>query len=79
MFRALDVRIGGFRRPLLQTDPVPVPNVIATIIAHQGGWDEILLVIGPVALIGILLFAANRKARAQLAQHEEGTNHEAPK
>src|SRR5258708_4618824 len=32
------------------------------IIAHQGGWDEILLVALPLGLFAVLLFIANRRA-----------------
>ena len=31
--------------------------------AHQGGWDEILLVAGPLALVAGLLWLADRRAR----------------
>jgi hypothetical protein len=31
------------------------------MIAHQGGWDEILLVLGPIAVIvGLLVLARKR-------------------
>lgn len=31
------------------------------VIAHQGGWDEILLVLGPIAVIvGLLMLARKR-------------------
>lgn len=31
------------------------------MLAHQGGWDEILLVVGPIALItGLLLLVRKR-------------------
>jgi uncharacterized membrane protein len=31
------------------------------MIAHQGGWDEILLVLGPIAVIvGLLMLARKR-------------------
>ena len=34
------------------------------LIAHQGGWDEILLVLGPIAvIIGLLKLAKNRVDR----------------
>jgi hypothetical protein len=33
----------------------------ATVLAHQGGWDEILMVVAPVALFLLLLRAANRR------------------
>lgn len=32
------------------------------VLAHQGGWDEILLVAAPLALLAGLLFLANRRA-----------------
>lgn len=38
-----------------------------TVLAHQGGWDEILLVLTPIALFAGLLWLANRRANAQLA------------
>ncbi|MEZ5228271.1 MAG: hypothetical protein R2710_16850 [Acidimicrobiales bacterium] len=40
------------------------------IIAHQGGWDEALLVGTPLVLIGLLLWIANRRVSAQLAAAE---------
>lgn len=33
------------------------------VLAHQGGWDEILMVVAPVALFIVLLRAANRGQR----------------
>jgi hypothetical protein len=33
------------------------------MLAHQGGWDEILLVAGPIALVAILLIVATRRTR----------------
>ena len=36
------------------------------MIAHQGGWDEMLLVLGPIAvIIGLLSVARKRVAAAQ--------------
>lgn len=32
------------------------------LLAHQGGWDEALLVAAPVALFVVLLRIANRRA-----------------
>lgn len=32
------------------------------IVAHQGGWDEMLLVATPIALFVLLLRAANNRA-----------------
>ncbi len=34
----------------------------AAVVAHQGGWDEILLVAGPIVVLGGLLWLANRRA-----------------
>ncbi len=36
------------------------------MLAHQGGWDEILLVLGPILVIaGLLMLAKRRVAKAQ--------------
>ncbi len=40
-------------------------------LAHQGGWDEVLLVVAPLALIGLLLYVANRRVNAKLQQAGE--------
>jgi hypothetical protein len=32
------------------------------VLAHQGGWDEILLVLAPLSLFAGLLYVANRRA-----------------
>lgn len=41
------------------------------ILAHQGGWDEVLLVAGPLSVIGLLLYTANRRVNARLAADPE--------
>jgi hypothetical protein len=38
--------------------------VTSVLVAHQGGWDEILLVLVPIALFALLLVVANRRANA---------------
>lgn len=38
--------------------------MIASVLAHQGGWDEALLVLVPVAVFVALLSMANRRAKA---------------
>ena len=38
----------------------------AALLAHQGGWDEVVLVAAPLLVVGGLLALANRRARAQL-------------
>ena len=36
---------------------------VATVLAHQGGWDEILMVLTPIALFAGLLWLANSRAK----------------
>jgi hypothetical protein len=38
--------------------------VTAALLAHQGGWDEILMVLAPIAIFAGLLVIANRRASA---------------
>lgn len=41
------------------------------LLAHQGGWDEALLVLVPIAAFASLLVVATRRAKAiQRARHE---------
>lgn len=44
--------------------------MVEPVLAHQGGWDEILLVGTPIALFAFLLWVANRRARAQMEARE---------
>lgn len=40
------------------------PGLVGSILAHQGGWDEVLLIGGPiVAIVGLLLLAKRRVDR----------------
>lgn len=43
-----------------------------TVLAHQGGWDEILLVVGPIAVIVTLLVIAKRRIDARLRSDRDG-------
>jgi hypothetical protein len=44
------------------------------MIAHQGGWDEMLLVLGPIAvIIGLLSLARKRVDAAQRKALEQST------
>jgi hypothetical protein len=53
-----------------------VPGQAASLIAHQGGWDEILFVLAPIALFAGLLVLANKRAAAALAEQDaEGADH----
>jgi hypothetical protein len=45
------------------------------VLAHQGGWDEVLLVLLPIALFGGLLYVANKRA-GRLADDEDETESE---
>lgn len=38
------------------------------VLAHQGGWDEILLVAGPILLFVLLLRLANKRAEEKLRE-----------
>lgn len=38
------------------------------LLAHQGGWDEILLVLTPIALFAGLLWLANTRANKELTR-----------
>jgi hypothetical protein len=38
--------------------------VTAVLLAHQGGWDELLMVLVPIAIFAGLLVVANRRASA---------------
>lgn len=39
----------------------PALTVDPAIIAHQGGWDEILLIVGPIVVIALALRFAKRR------------------
>ncbi|CAN5705057.1 MAG: hypothetical protein ACR2HP_12165 [Ilumatobacteraceae bacterium] len=45
------------------TNGTLVATVPAVVLAHQGGWDEILLVVGPIAVVVGLLALARRRTR----------------
>jgi hypothetical protein len=43
----------------------PVMSSVAALVAHQGGWDEILWVAGPIVAIVIVLAVVKRRVDAQ--------------
>ena len=52
--------------PISGYSPRTMPDMtgLSAILAHQGGWDEILLVLGPIILIvGILAVVKRRVDR----------------
>ena len=40
---------------------VTASRQVAGLLAHQNGWDEILLVLGPIAVISGLIMLARRR------------------
>ncbi len=42
------------------------------LLAHQGGWDEMLMVIVPVGVFAALLYGANKRATKLVEQAEDG-------
>ncbi len=45
-------------------EPAFASSVRAVIVAHQGGWDEVLLIAGPILVIALLLTVAKRRVDA---------------
>lgn len=53
--------------------------MIATaLLAHQGGWDEILFVAAPMLLVAGLLVLAKRRATRAEAEAADATDAESP-
>jgi hypothetical protein len=46
--------------------------VLAAILAHQGGWDEMLMVAGPIAIFAYILHRANQRAEKAAAAAGDG-------
>ena len=46
--------------------------IAAVVLAHQGGWDEILFVLSPLVLFAVLLMVARRR----VDQMEDGAEDE---
>lgn len=46
-------------------------SIPGLVLAHQGGWDEILLVAGPMALVVVLLWLAKRRVDRQAATADD--------
>jgi len=65
------------RRPFNQRPPYD--DAMPAVLAHQGGWDEMLMVLGPILLIAGLLKLAKhrvdaRQAAEQRTDDQPGTN-----
>ena len=46
------------------------------LLAHQGGWDELLFILGPAVVVALLLVLANKRANAIQAQDAEPADHD---
>lgn len=44
---------------------------VCALLAHQGGWDEILLVGGPIVVIIVLLSIAKRRVDAAASELDQ--------
>jgi hypothetical protein len=53
-------------------------SIISPLLAHQGGWDEVLLVGVPIVLIIALLAIAKRRVDAQVTA-DDRTDSEQPR
>lgn len=63
--------------PLAELTNAALPRMAAILrpellLAHQGGWDEALMVVVPVAVFGGLLYVANKRA-SRLTEESDGT------
>jgi hypothetical protein len=52
--------------------------VTTSVLAHQGGWDEMLMVLVPIAIFALLLVVANRRASQIERQNSEGGGQAGP-
>jgi hypothetical protein len=46
--------------------------VTTLVLAHQGGWDEMLMVLVPIGIFAFLLVVANRRASHIEREQAEG-------
>lgn len=53
-------------------EPREVVDAATLVLAHQGGWDEMLMVLLPIGIFAALLIAANRRA-AHVEQQQNDT------
>ena len=49
-----------------------------TVLAHQGGWDEIMMVLTPIALFAALLWLANSRASRIQDERSSGSAEAVP-
>jgi hypothetical protein len=53
-------------------------TAVPVVFAHQGGWDEALLIGGPILAIVGLLWLAKRRVDAAASAHGAGSSPPAP-
>jgi hypothetical protein len=46
--------------------------MMVAMLAHQGGWDELLFVLVPISLFAGLLALANKRAAREQAARDDG-------
>ncbi len=62
---------------VFQMDPIAaVPTL--TVLAHQGGWDEMLMVFVPVSIFAALLYMANKRAAKLADEARDGEGEGSP-
>ena len=59
------------------SNPTPGVACRGVTLGHQGGWDEMLLVLVPLLIFGLLLWMAARRAARLEEAAEEGARDEA--
>lgn len=74
---AAPTRSGPAASPHGQAATVETVTAIGPILAHQGGWDEILMVLGPLAILFVVLMLANKRAR-KMAEARDAQDQAAP-
>lgn len=68
------------RRVIDDENHGPEPDVMTpsmdhvALLAHQGGWDEILLVAGPIVVVIGLLAVVRRRVNARLEPRCDGSD-----
>lgn len=50
-------------------------TAVLAVFAHQGGWDEALLIAGPIALIAGLLWIAKRRLERAVDDQADHRQH----
>ena len=53
-------------------------NLLFTLLAHQGGWDEFLLVGGPLLVVLLVLLFATRRLNKPSGEDEPGSDSDEP-